>query len=102
MDKLASPNDTSAMSEHYEILSDEEIAAMANRLYATYVKPLEREHWGRFAAVSPDGRWLLGDTSADVGQRASEALGPGNFVFGIGVRAGMRTGARLKRRRSLP
>ena len=56
----------------------------AERLYRTYGKPLEREHRGKYVAVSRDGKTLLGETSREVLERALEAFGPENFVFKVG------------------
>jgi hypothetical protein len=64
--------------------SREELEAEGDRLYASYVAPLEPEHWGEYAAVSPDGRLIRGATSYEVSRRASEEFGRGNFVFRIG------------------
>ena len=30
-----------------------------DRLYERYGKPLEAEHWGKYAAIPPDGRTIL-------------------------------------------
>ncbi len=64
----------------------EELQALATRLYDEYGKPLEAEHLGKFVAISKDGRTLLGDSPGEVGRRAREAFGPGNFVFKLGPR----------------
>lgn len=66
--------------------SDEERKVQGDLLYARYVAPLEQEHWGEYAAVSPDGRLIRGATSYEVSLRASEEFGRGNFVFRIGDR----------------
>ena len=64
----------------------EELQGLANRLYEQYGKPLEREHLGKFAAISQDGRTMLGDSPSQVGRQAKDAFGPGNFVFKLGPR----------------
>ncbi len=69
-----------------EDLRQLELRAQADRLYATYGKPLEDDHWGKFVAISPDGRVLLGETSLEVLERASEEFGSGNFIFKVGER----------------
>lgn len=56
----------------------------ADRLYEQYATPLEAEHAGKFVAVSRDGRTLLGESAREVGRRAKQAFGPGNFVFKLG------------------
>ena len=59
----------------------------ANRLYTLYVKPLEREHTGEYAAVTPDGRIVIGPTLLDTVEEAVSTFGPGNVVFKVGERA---------------
>jgi hypothetical protein len=59
----------------------------ANAVYEQYGKPLEAEHDGKFLAVSPDGRTLVGLTLLDVAQRARAEFGAGNFLFRIGTRS---------------
>jgi hypothetical protein len=58
----------------------------ANRLYARYVEPLESDHAGEYAAVTPDGRLILGPTLLDVVERAPEELGSQTFIFKVGER----------------
>ena len=36
--------------------------ALADQLYAQYGKPLEAEHAGKYVAIAPDGRLVLGQT----------------------------------------
>ncbi len=52
--------------------------------YIRFGKPLEREHWGEYLAVSAAGETLLGTDPLDLLQRARPAFGPGNTVFKIG------------------
>lgn len=59
----------------------------AARLYATYGRPLEAEHWGKFLAVSPGGRTVLGDDLERVSNEAAETIGHGSFLFKIGEMA---------------
>lgn len=58
----------------------------ANRLYTLYVKPLEPEHTGEYAAVTPDGRVVMGPTLLDTVEEAVSTLGRGNVVFKVGER----------------
>ena len=39
-------------------------------IYDRYVRPLEKEHWGKFVAVSLDGQVLLGDEREKVALQA--------------------------------
>ena len=67
--------------------AQEDLKREADRLYEQYAKPLEAEQEGKFIAVSPAGRVLLGDSMLDVAQRATETFGRGNFIFKLGQRA---------------
>lgn len=58
----------------------------ADRLYETYGKPLEAEHWGEFVAITPDGRVTIAPTAVDAVLGAQRAFGRGNFIFRIGER----------------
>lgn len=64
----------------------EELLAQSNELYEQFGKPLEMEHTGEFVAVSPEGRTILGTSASEVGRKAKQAFGPGNFVFKLGPR----------------
>jgi hypothetical protein len=59
----------------------------ADRLYEQYVKPLEQEHWGEFAVVSPEGKVVLAPSLLDAVQKGTSMFGPGNFVFKVGPKA---------------
>ena len=60
----------------------------ADRLYDRFVKPLEQEHRGEFAAVSFQGQTILAPTFLEALQQASEKLAPGNsVVFNVGGKA---------------
>jgi hypothetical protein len=59
----------------------------ADRLYATYGKPLESEHWGEYVMIAPDGRMVLAATAVDAFINGSAKLGSGNFIFKVGERA---------------
>lgn len=53
-------------------------------LYERYGKPLEREHFGRYVAVFPDGRLVLGESILQVTDEAVSRFGRGAIVFKIG------------------
>jgi hypothetical protein len=59
----------------------------SDALYERYGKPLEKAHWGRYVAISHDGKTLIADTVLDLMQQAKTTLGPGSFIFKIGERA---------------
>lgn len=57
---------------------------LSDKLYKKYGKPLEKEHWGKFLAVSQSGKTILGDNLLKIAQKAVKTLGPGNFIFKVG------------------
>lgn len=59
----------------------------SDALYEQYGKPLEKTHWGRYVAISQDGKTVIADSIFDLMQQAKTKLGPGNFIFKIGERA---------------
>src|SRR5215208_8027318 len=60
--------------------------AEMDRVYEEYGKPLEAGHWGKFIAIAPDGRSVLGDTRLEAAERGLEAFGRGIFLFKVGER----------------
>jgi len=62
-------------------------------LYERYVRPLEKEHWGKFVAVSLDGQVLLGDDELTVFQSALRKFGSGNFVM---MRVGLKAVGKIR------
>lgn len=59
----------------------------ADRLYEEYGRPLERQHWGEYVAIFPDGQMLVGPTRREVAERAVHSIGRGSFLFKIGEQA---------------
>jgi hypothetical protein len=53
-------------------------------LYERYAKPLEKTRWGKYIAISQEGKTLMADTVFDLMQQAKTTLGPGNFIFKVG------------------
>lgn len=68
-------------------IDDRQRIAEADRLYERYGEPLEADHAGRYVAISPDGRTIIGPTVLDVMRQALAAFGPGSYVFKVGDRA---------------
>ncbi len=62
-------------------------------LYDQFVRPLEREHWGKFVAVSLDERVLLGDDREAVALEALRQFGSGNFVM---MRVGLKVVGKIR------
>jgi len=62
-------------------------------LYERYVRPLEKEHWGKFVAVSLDGQVLLGDDREVVASEALSRFGSGKFVM---MRVGLRAVGKIR------
>ena len=64
-----------------------ELKTISDEIYERYGKPLERDHWGKYAAIFPDGRTIIGDTLHGVTEEAIATFGRGSFFFKIGPRA---------------
>jgi len=64
-------------------MRDEQVSEF-ERVYETYGRPLEGEHWGQYLAVSPRDDWVIGDDPLSLSQQASQALGSGGYVYRIG------------------
>jgi hypothetical protein len=56
-----------------------QLKQQSDQLYAQYVKPLEREHSGKFIAVAKDGRTVLASDLLTLADEAVEQLG--RYVF---------------------
>lgn len=54
------------------------------RLYQQYGKPLEAKHLGKYVAIMPDGRTMLGTDEDTLFQDALEAFGAGIIIFKLG------------------
>ncbi len=62
-------------------------------IYERYVRPLEEAHWGKFIAVSLDGRVLLGEEELAVFKEALRNFGSGNFVM---MRVGLKAVGKIR------
>jgi len=62
-------------------------------IYNHYVRPLEGQYWGKFAAVCLDGRVLLGDDREEVANEALRQFGSGNFVM---MRVGLKAVGKIR------
>ncbi len=62
-------------------------------IYERYVRPLEKEHWGKFVAVSLDGQVLLGDEELPLFREALQKFGSGNFVM---MRVGLKVVGKIR------
>lgn len=58
-----------------------------DKLYEKHGKPLEKEHWGDYLAVSKDGKTVLGNDLIKVMKKSLADFGPGSFVFKVGEKA---------------
>lgn len=52
-----------------------------DQLYEKHAKHLEATHWGKFLALAPDGRFIVGDDDVAVFAEAIQKFGEGNFVL---------------------
>ncbi len=67
--------------------TDQERKLQAHALYERYGRPLELAHQGQYVAISPSGETVLAPSVLEVVEKASEAFGPGSFVFKLGAKA---------------
>jgi hypothetical protein len=75
------PNSKNGESEAGEMA----LRAERDRIYETFVRPLEQEHRGEFVAVCADGQTVLGPSHRTVIEQAVERCGHGNStVFRVG------------------
>ena len=70
----------------------------ADGLYEGYGKPLEKDHHGEYAAISRDGRVIVGKNDIEVVDRAIGELGSGNFIL---YRVGYKYVGKIRRERCL-
>lgn len=75
-----------ALTKEEQRRQQEKLLAEADRLYEQYGKPLERDHWGEYVAISPDGGVLLGQDRRSLTRDAIKAFGNGSFIFKVGPR----------------
>ena len=68
-------------------LTNKEALTRSDALYDKYVQPLEKDHWGKFVAVAPDGRTLLGSNPYKIDMEAWNAFGDEAVMFEVGARA---------------
>jgi len=76
----------------------------ADDLYTRYGKPLEQDHHGEYAAITPEGQVIVGKDDLEVVGRALQKFGSGNFIlYRIGydyvdkLRRGVRWSAKITR-----
>jgi hypothetical protein len=58
-----------------------------DKFYDKYGKPLEKNHWGDYLAVSGKGETLLGKNYLKVVLKARSTFGPGSFLYKVGEKA---------------
>ncbi len=68
-------------------LVSQKIEKKFDELYEEYGKPLEKDHWGDFLAVSPTGEILLGKNMTKVAKKAYDLFGSGVFLYKVGEKA---------------
>jgi len=53
----------------------------ADEVYERHGKSLEKNHYGEYAAISLDGRVIVGKNDIEVVDQAIQEFGSGNFVL---------------------
>lgn len=73
-----------SLTEEQRNLSEKQELMEMDRVYEKYGKPLEKEHKGKFACITPDGDFVIGKTSLDAGKKADEEGLEDSILFQIG------------------
>ncbi len=60
---------------------------LGDQLYQQYGRPLEKNHWGEFVAISKEGKTVLGNDLIRVMKKSLADFGPGSHVFKVGEKA---------------
>jgi hypothetical protein len=70
-----------------------DVSKLMDQLYERYGKPLEKDHWGEFLAVTEDGRKLLADDYLQAAERGEQQFAPSLvYLFRVGEVAVGRVG----------
>jgi hypothetical protein len=64
--------------------NQQQLDQIGEKLYQQYAKPLEKEHAGKYVAVSQEGKVVLAPTLDEVLEHSLAELGEGSFVFKLG------------------
>ncbi|MBE3585668.1 MAG: hypothetical protein IMW94_05840 [Thermoanaerobacter sp.] len=59
----------------------EEIVKRNAQLYEKYGRHLEKEHKGKYIAISEEGQIIVDSNDVQAAQKAIEKFGPGRFAF---------------------
>lgn len=70
-----------------KILDQKKVDQLYDQLYDKYGKPLEKDHWGDYLAVSVNGKTILGKDYLKVAIKARSTLGLGSFLYKVGEKA---------------
>ena len=71
------------IEEQRNLYEKQEIMEM-DRVYEKYGKPLEKEHKGKFACITPDGEYVIGEDSIDAFKKAEKEGLEDCVLFQIG------------------
>jgi hypothetical protein len=58
--------------------------ARFDRAYQQYVKPFERDHWGEFALVTPNGQVVLAGSLQELMEKTDGLDDDDNCLFKVG------------------
>ena len=59
---------------------------LGDTLYHKFGKPLEKDHWGEYIAISKDGKVALSNNLIDVFKK-SELFSTQSYIFKVGEKA---------------
>ncbi|WP_338835684.1 hypothetical protein [Neomoorella thermoacetica] len=69
------------MPRNMKKLTLQELAKRNAELYEKYGRPLEKEHQGKFVAISEEGKVIIDPNDVRAAQKAIEEFGAGRFAF---------------------
>ena len=67
-------------------LNKKQINRLGDNLYNKFGKPLEKDHWGEYIAISEDGKVILSSELMDVFKK-SELFSAPSYIFKVGEKA---------------
>lgn len=67
-------------------IDQKQINRIGDNLYNKFGKPLEKDHWGKYIAVSKDGKIVISADLIDVFKK-SESFHSQSYIFKVGEKA---------------
>ena len=68
-------------------INQKQTISVGDNLYNKFGKPMEKDHWGEYIAISNDGKFVLGSNLLRVMKKSLADLGPGSHLFKVGEKS---------------